>query len=272
MPDYIGQGDSDGYHPFLDAQSNAQSSYDLLQAARQLVAKRGIIIEPKIFLSGFSEGGQATLALQQMLEKKSTDPNNYFIVAGSTSIAGALDMVTVWNNLLTQPTNQGINTIIPALMARTIWSYSNAYNWGNNWSSFFSPSSSAIMNDLFDNYDTNLLQIQKALPNTQTALLNPNFLSSSSIQNQIFLRALKTNNVYNWRPVAPIRYYHGQADTIIPYSVSQEASALQNDLGANTRLITIGQNWGHLEVILSSLIESKLWFDQLKIIDQAKNN
>src|SRR5690606_2948145 len=66
-PDYLGLGDGDGDHPYLHAHSEATASLDLLRAMREFADRRGIELAPDLYATGFSQGGQATMALGELL-------------------------------------------------------------------------------------------------------------------------------------------------------------------------------------------------------------
>jgi len=67
-PDYVGLGVSAVPHPYLHADSEADAVVDLLRAARDVVAAAGADWPDALLLTGFSQGGHATLAAQRLLE------------------------------------------------------------------------------------------------------------------------------------------------------------------------------------------------------------
>lgn len=74
MPDYIGQGKSSVYHPYLNAATEASASLDMLRAAKELCKKLGVKLNGKLFITGYSQGGHSTAALHA-LWKKNTPRN-----------------------------------------------------------------------------------------------------------------------------------------------------------------------------------------------------
>src|SRR5262249_25833139 len=66
-PDGIGYGETKGCeHPYVHAQSLAQTSLDLLRAARELAAQKSVEVDPRVFITGWSEGGFAGMALHKL--------------------------------------------------------------------------------------------------------------------------------------------------------------------------------------------------------------
>ncbi len=70
IPDYIGYGQSGNLlHPFQHAQTLATASVDMLKATKELCQILNTSLQNRYFLTGYSEGGYATLALQREIEK-----------------------------------------------------------------------------------------------------------------------------------------------------------------------------------------------------------
>jgi hypothetical protein len=67
-PDYLGLGAGPGHHPFIHAASEASASLDLLRASLVIAARHGRRLHPRGFVTGFSQGGQAAMALGQVLQ------------------------------------------------------------------------------------------------------------------------------------------------------------------------------------------------------------
>jgi pimeloyl-ACP methyl ester carboxylesterase len=66
-PDYVGLGLSPGPHPYLHAATEASASLDLLMAAREASRQSGVKLPRSLYVTGFSQGGQAALALDRII-------------------------------------------------------------------------------------------------------------------------------------------------------------------------------------------------------------
>jgi pimeloyl-ACP methyl ester carboxylesterase len=72
LPDYIGYGDSTAkLHPYLHASTLASATVDMNRAARTFLALPDINMarNGQFFLTGYSEGGYATLATQRPMQQ-----------------------------------------------------------------------------------------------------------------------------------------------------------------------------------------------------------
>jgi len=68
IPDYLGMGDSTVlHHPFCHKTSLAQASYDAICAAKVLLEKQKVMMNQNLYITGYSEGGMACLALHEKL-------------------------------------------------------------------------------------------------------------------------------------------------------------------------------------------------------------
>ncbi|MFG2212048.1 alpha/beta hydrolase [Streptomyces sp. NPDC048638] len=73
-PDYLGLGTGPGHHPYMDARSAASASLDMLRAARSAAGKLDTSLDRDVSATGFSQGGQVTMALGRALDR-GADPH-----------------------------------------------------------------------------------------------------------------------------------------------------------------------------------------------------
>jgi hypothetical protein len=89
MPDYLGLGFSPGLHPYQHARSQATASIDLLRVARTICAEGEVELNGQLFITGYSQGGHATLATHRMIQEELSDE---FTVTASAPGSGPYDM------------------------------------------------------------------------------------------------------------------------------------------------------------------------------------
>jgi dipeptidyl aminopeptidase/acylaminoacyl peptidase len=90
LPDYIGYGTSSHLdHPYEHGHSLATASRDMLRAVYELETIEKIFsTNSKLFLTGYSQGGYATMALLKLLEEQHSAEFN---ITAATAGAGAYD-------------------------------------------------------------------------------------------------------------------------------------------------------------------------------------
>lgn len=258
VPDYLGLGDSPGLHPYHHARSEATACIDMLRATRTFCATNGFPLTNRLFLSGYSQGGHATMALLRELEMYHT---NEFSVTACAPMAGAYDLsgVTTTNFLTdTNPPN-------PYYFLYLLAAYQDVYHLAPSLADLLTPP-----------YDTNLppllhgnsssSQLNLALPANPLQILKPEYLAAFRSNPRHPLRlALQENDVYRWQPRAPLRLYHCAADRDVIIANSEVALASFQSLGATqVELIDPVPTADHGGCSQPSLTLAKEWFDSLR--------
>lgn len=253
--DYIGQGGGAGFHPYLHARSAASSCAEFLLAVKEFCLKNNIKINDGIFLTGFSQGGHSTLALQKLLE---SDNEYGFKVMAAAPISGCYDLNLMLNYWFIHP-----HFISPFVTARLLTSYKKIYHISSTADEAFNKPYSDIVNSVFET--ENNAALLNTLAVKLDTLLTLEFISAYKKSQGEFYKRITENEVYkNWRPTAPIQFYHGKSDNIVTWNISETAYKLMKRNGAKVELINIGDKIGHPDAVIPSCIEAKYWFDSLK--------
>jgi pimeloyl-ACP methyl ester carboxylesterase len=216
-PDYIGYGASKALpHPYEHAASLASASADMLRASREFCKQQNVRVNEKNFLLGYSEGGYATMALHKLLQEKyaTTLP-----VAASAPGAGAYHKTAFARYILqaTQPLS---------FLSTYVWvlhTYDRIYGLNRPYSFYYQePYASQLQVNSFAN-----------VPSQQSKLFADTFrqavLSSSD---PALTKALADNDIYDWKPTAPLALFHGTADDYVPFFNSQDAYDAMQKRGA----------------------------------------
>jgi hypothetical protein len=88
--DYIGMGtDAGDFPPYLVADVGATTSLDALRATRELLKQKDLSLDGRLFISGYSQGGQVSRALARLIE---SDPRSRFRVTAAAPAAGPYDL------------------------------------------------------------------------------------------------------------------------------------------------------------------------------------
>lgn len=228
--DYIGYGESSTkMHPYIHADSLASASIDMLRASKIFLDQKSIKFNSQLFLSGYSEGGYATLALQKKIQE---DHSNEFAVTASAAGAGPFDLTETSKILANQVTNDD-----PSYMSFLLKAYDDIYQL-NKISEIYQAKFVGIINSHFDGQHSGS-DIDSKLSHTTSELFNAPFLAKLQGTDQHIIKdKLALNNIYDWKPSAPTRFYHSPNDEIVPYSNSQKAlSAMNAKNAANVNLV-----------------------------------
>jgi hypothetical protein len=259
LPDYLGLGDSPGFHPYVHARTEATAGVDLLRAARRFCASNSIPLTNQLFLAGYSQGGHATMALHRELENYHT---NEFTITASAPMAGPYDMSGVeLSDLLSArcPPN-------PYYYAYVIISYQRVYPLALTWSGLFAPPYDTTIPPLFNgNIDGSVINLSLPACNISNMFSSALLTSLQNDLNCPLRQALRDNDVDQWKPIAPMHLYHCFADDQVPYANSQVAYSNFLVRGASqVQLIDPDPGANHEDGWLPCLTAAKTWFDTLK--------
>lgn len=258
VPDYLGLGDSPGLHPYQHARSEATCCLDLLRAVKTFCATHGFSITNRLFLTGYSQGGHATMALARELEAYHT---NEFQIAACAPMAGAYDMsgATAADFLSGRPQPN------PYYFAYLLAAYQDVYRFASSLADLLAAPYNVTLPPLLQGSATGE-EINAAMPDDPVVILKPAILAAFRQNPDHPLRqALRDNDVYAWTPRSPMRLYHCSGDRDVIYTNSQVALASFQSRGATQVLLTNTVPGGtHGDCALPSLQAAKAWFDSLR--------
>lgn len=211
LPDYLGYGASKNIaHPYEHKEGLSDSNIDFLRAVKEYIAQEEIKFNNKLLLAGYSEGGYATMAMHQAIQDENDDEFNVVV---SSCGAGAYNKTASVNEIITRDSAGD-----PAFNSSYIWvlqTYNELEGINRPMSSYF-----------IEPFASQITQSGPAVQVTQSfkSILNPTFVAGVMNKTDTeFLAAIAENDVYDWRPVAPVTLYHGTADEYVPFLNSQTA-------------------------------------------------
>lgn len=256
-PDYLGLGGGLGRHPYLHADTEAAAGIDLLRAARTAAAGYGAALDGPLFLTGYSQGGHATMALHRELERHF---GAEWPVTAAAPMAGPYDLSgTMLDYALSQDDYDPMLTVYVSDLLVMI---TDVYPFAPAVAEMFQPPYDAQMLDLFDGTYTSG-EIAAALPSRLADLLLPEFAAAVKADPYHPVRvAAWLNDVYDWLPAAPLRMYHSAGDAVVPIGNAQVALARMTALGAGVELVVVSDTMGHGDAAIPCLFQSRLWFDE----------
>lgn len=255
VPDYLGFGVSNTVHPYLHAKSLVPSVIDLMRASKTYSSRNQIMLDGRIFLTGYSEGGYATLVTQRAIELEYAQEFNITAVA---PCAGPYDLYGMMQSLF--QTAQYNHT---AYVAYLITAYNNIYGW-NRLNDFFNAPYSSTVQSIFNGSKT-FGEVINQLPPTFSELMDSTFVNNVRGGNELaFAAAMKENTQLDWKPKTPIHFFHGDADDVSPYQNALTAvEKLKANGGTNIQLTTIpgGNHENSGPVAVVGAIQ---WFESIK--------
>ena len=258
-PDYIGLGISEDIHPYLHAELTANAVVDMLRAARIYACENDIDISDELFLAGYSEGGYATMAAHKFIE---LDYSDEFQLTAVAPMSGPYDLIGSTRNLLSRDTYD-----IPAFLAYVVVAYDDIYGW-NRLADIFNEPYASMLPGLYDG-TLDLTDVNDTLTTSIDSLFKTDFTTAFFAGQEVAIQtALEENTLLEWGPIAPIRLYHGTADSTVSIDNTLSAYAsLQANGGTSVDLVTL-PGADHGGGFIPSMILAEAWFDSIRTASQ----
>jgi pimeloyl-ACP methyl ester carboxylesterase len=210
-PDYPGLGDSPGRHPYYVADAIGPAVVGMIEASQRV---QGVPNGP-VFLSGFSEGGWASLAALRVLESQGKR------VLGSAQVAGAYDL----RRVSLPAALKGGAASHSLYLAYAAWGQADYYR--HPLDSVLTSQYATIVERVFAGAKPK--EIVSSLPSDPRKMFNQNFLDAFD-RNEAhwYLDSFAANSLVDVTPRAPIRLYYGSKDSdVVPEEALAAARAMR---------------------------------------------
>jgi hypothetical protein len=223
VPDYPGLGLSEGRHPYYVAEAIAPSVTAMIAAAKRVPG----VPDAPVFLSGFSQGGWASVAALSDLERDGV------AVLAAAPVAGAYDL----RHVSLPAALHGGAASHSLYLAYAAWGQADYY--GHALDSLLTPHYAALVERLFAGATPE--EIRAALPADPRAMFNAAFLDAFDHGgSHWFLETFAANSLTGVTPRAPVRMYFGSKDLdVVPDEALKAAQAMQGR-GADVVAVDVG--------------------------------
>ena len=234
IPDYLGFGVSDDIlHPYYRSDITGSTIVDMLRATKELAEIEGYNFNGDVFLSGYSEGGFATMSAHKTLEENNFQGLN---LVASAPAAGGYDMTGMLNYFLSLDTYHQ-----PYYLAYVAFSYKTSYDWELPLTDIFNEPYASLIPQYFNGQYSGG-EINSVLSYSVDLLLNENFRNNfyTDPSLNVVVDAFEENSFNQWVPKTKMFMYHGTADITVPY---------QNSVDTYNNFIANGVNSSLVEFI-----------------------
>lgn len=259
-PNYAGYDASDlPYHPYLNAEQQANDMIDALRAARKAFPNIGANASNKLFISGYSQGGHVAMATHKAMQALPSE----FSVTASGPMSGPYSLTKFSQTVFAGGVNAGATIFFPMLMTSYQRSYGNIY---------------ASVNDVYEPaYATGIETLIPSATLTTTTLVTtgrlptrlwannplvtgdpsldalfaagvgtPNLVKTSFRQavlanpsHPVWAAAARNDLTTGWTPTRPMAMCFGAQDPVVFGSNTAEAAAAFRGRGAPAALINV---------------------------------
>ncbi|MBL7800805.1 MAG: T9SS type A sorting domain-containing protein [Chitinophagales bacterium] len=268
LPDYIGLGDGPKnlLHPYQHALTEASATIDLLRAAREASTTAGFRLNGQLFLTGYSQGGHATMATHRTIQEQLAGE---FTVTASCPMSGAYDMSGVMVDVMLSDSNYAVPGYLPYL----VFSWNQKYQFYPNVSDYLAVPYDTLLPPLY-NGNFGMGYINSKMPAVPKKIFKQSMIDSFTVNlNHPFRKALAENDVYNWTPTAPVRILFCRADEEVSWANSVKminqfkANGVQN---ADT--VCVNETLSHFQCAQFAILNMKDYFQSFVALDSCNVN
>ena len=257
--DYIGLGKATGFHPYQHLETEGQSGVDLLYAVQQINQEVGLQVNEQLFVTGYSQGGHAALAVHKTIQEKY--PNDFWVTA-SSPMSGAHDMSGVQNEIMEVEYSQ------PHYLPYLLYGYQQIYKVFEDNEDFkrvFKPEYRYVVDNILAK-GHNVDEINAMLPEKPFDMIEPYFFNEYKNNPEFyFTKVLKENNTYKWVPESPVQFCYCKGDEEVYYKNSIVAMEWMKENGAQ-RIINreVSEVFNHRQCADYAVMYTKFFFDSFR--------
>jgi pimeloyl-ACP methyl ester carboxylesterase len=247
-PDYLGLGGSDGIHPYLHAPTEASAAIDMVIAVRAWLDDQNIPRNDQVFVTGYSQGGHASMATHKAMEASSEGPS----ITAAAHLSGGY---------VISPPTAGLLAISDVevggfrFFLNQVIGYEFVYNlYGGVDSLFVEPYRTFVQDFVADR--TDLTQLAVRVDSTLRAnegvvgdIFSPQYVIDVTNQDSTLLAVYAENTVSDFAPEVPTLIYYCNADEVVSPAQAQAAFASMTSLGSTNVIIEDGGALNHLDCV-----------------------
>lgn len=268
LADYVGMGvDAAHIHPYLIAQVGADASLDALRATKQLLQTLHLKLDGRLFIYGYSQGGQVAMALLREIER---EPRSGFTVTAAVGGSGPYafgEVIKVAFGNPNPPVQKQLNVPVLFLFA----AFQDVYHIADRMDQVFIPPFDVLGERIVTAGMTDAEVATQPFTKAARDMLRPELVESIINDSDApIVQAMRANETYDFAPRAPLRMYYTPADAIVnPMNVFIALQRMQ-ELGAlNVEGISIagpkGEPLTHVAAQWPVYIAARRWFDTFPV-------
>jgi pimeloyl-ACP methyl ester carboxylesterase len=251
LPDYPGFGASDIVHPYFNVDANLPAIIDMMRATKTYCIDNEIKRNGRLFLTGYSEGGFFAYHTQRLIEESYSD---LFDLTAVAPMAGPYDLAGTVESILASSEYVDL-----AYVGFVFTAFDDAYGW-NRLEDIFNEPYAALMPSLYDGSLT-WGEILASLPATFSDLVSSEFVDSYLAGDEPKIaEAFAENTILEWSAIAPIRFFHGDADGVVPITNAYTAIERLNVNGSGSVELAVIEGGTHLTAGGPALLGMLEWF------------
>ncbi|MEM6770793.1 MAG: lipase family protein [Bacteroidota bacterium] len=247
-PDYLGLGGSDGIHPYFHAETEASAGLDMLIAVRAWLDEQDIPRNDQVYVTGYSQGGHASMALHKTMEADTDGPT----ITAAAHLSGAYVVNPP------SPVALGLSEVEVGsfrFFLNQIIGYEFVYNlYGGVNSLFVDPYLPFVQQ--FINDEISLQELSVNVDSTMQAnnhvvgeIFVEQFVTDVLDDDPDLVAAWTENTVLDFAPEVPTLIYFCNGDEVVSPAQAQGAFDNMTGLGSTSVVIEDGGDFNHFDCV-----------------------
>ena len=270
-PDFLGLGESRGFQLYVHADTEASASVDMYRALRTYAEDNDLFyLNEQLFLTGYSQGGHASMASQRLINQELSDD---ITVTAAAHLSGpySISEAMIESTLGDEPFFFG------AYIANVLLSYQLAYgNIYNELVDVFRPQYVPLVEQYRDG-EIGLFVLNDSINNRLLAeygeVVPSRILQDSTVQAARTLpaghpiaEALIDNDVYDFVPTAPTRLYYCMADDQVTFrnAIIADSAFAANGAVDIVQAFDVNSNADHGGCVSPAVTSTIIFFGQYR--------
>ncbi len=275
--DYIGMGDSRGFHPYVHAETEASAGIDLLIAGLNFAGQQGFQTPDKIFVTGYSQGGHGAMAMAKALQERPTDD---LWITAAAPLSGPYSLSEGQKEIIL---SDSAEYFFPGYLVYALLGYQEVYqniyqDLEEVFKPVFIPNIRKFYNHEFDLGTLNEFLIKQLISDHGKSL--PKHLFVNEFLNDFTADslhpanlALTDNDVYEWVPQFPMRLFYCMADDQVNFKNSLIAEEYMNNQGApDVKAVDVNPNADHGECVLPAILATLEFFNSFSLASHTRES
>ncbi len=267
-PDYLGMGESRGFHPYVHRETQSSASIDMIRAFREWADEGNTAVNEKLFLTGYSQGGHASMSTHWKME---ADLQEEFEVTAAAHMSGPYSVSGVMRDLMFSEEDYDFPGFIPFVIFGYQEVYGDVYeDLTDIFRQDFIPAIEGFYNgDVTLTGMTILLVLtmQQEFGNQHPVnLFNPALVEAlQEDENHPINIRLRENDTYDWAPQAPTRIFYCTADNMVPWQNSFIADSVMQANGAvDLQTIDVNATFDHEQCAVPAMLATLDFFNSFQ--------
>lgn len=263
LPDYLGLGDGPGLHPYQHKHTEATSIVDMARAAREQFGEIGINYNNQLFITGYSQGGHAAMAAMELIESKLS---NEFQIGACAPMSGAYSLSGVMKDVMLSDDEYPEPSYLPYI----VFGWNQIYQLFNNPSEVLASPYDSLLPPFFNGISTST-EINTVAPSVPKTIFRPAQIDSfQNDPNYPFRIALADNDVYKFKPQAPLRMFYCKSDSHVSFLNAIVAQAYFDSVGCqNCSYFDVDSTLDHVDCAQIAVLYAKNFFEPFVIRDSC---